>query len=146
MARTIPKNLKSLSYCYRSHDRRSKYCYEPACKLLPLDCLCDVNWTSEGNFDFVLTNRFYFASRYVLRGGHWEELSSEDLVPGDVVSLKAQVLKKASKSITTIHHLCIFFADNSLMIYAISFNDLLITWRLCDRLLFSIRSERLNKQ
>ena len=41
---------------------------------------------------------FFIFLRYVLRGGEWGEISSEDLVPGDVVSLKAIVQKKQSKN------------------------------------------------
>ena len=41
---------------------------------------------------------FFIFLRFVLRGGEWGEISSEDLVPGDVVSLKAIVQKKQSKN------------------------------------------------
>lgn len=36
---------------------------------------------------------------YSLRGNQWVEISSEELVPGDVISLKAEVLKKKRRNI-----------------------------------------------
>ena len=46
---------------------------------------------------FLLHNILLSLLRYALRAGIWVEISSEELVPGDVVSLKAPAPKKPRK-------------------------------------------------
>jgi hypothetical protein len=50
--------------------------------------------------------------RYALRAGIWVEISSEELVPGDVVSLKAPAPKKPRKKRSKLTLFSSFFEEN----------------------------------
>ena len=61
----------------------------------------------------VLPQTWYHSVRFVLRGGEWEVIYSEELVPGDVVSLRALVPLKSREfdraSITSSLPACLNF-------------------------------------